>query len=121
MRIEHVQWGLKAFSVHKKCMKKTKSVCNEDQEHLMCIESAQKGLRAHGNEIIERTKCEWKEMEDREQMKRDGSNIEKEEKVQRKNSSQHGTKHLLFKKNHQSLGSSHNVITYNTRTIAISF
>jgi len=39
-------------------MKKTKSVCNEDQKHLMCIESAQKGLKAHGNEIIERTKCE---------------------------------------------------------------
>jgi hypothetical protein len=38
--------------------------------------------------------------------------------VQKENSSQHGNKHLLFKKNHQSLKSSHNVI--NTRTIARS-
>jgi hypothetical protein len=55
-------------------------------------------------------------MEDQERMKGDGLGIEKEEKVQRINSSQHGTKHLLFKKNHQSLRNSHNVITYNTCT-----
>jgi hypothetical protein len=64
----------------------------------MCIENAQKGLKAHGNEIIERTKCKWEEMDDQEWMKGDGSSIEKKEKVQRINSSQHGTKHLLFKK-----------------------
>ncbi len=118
MHIKHVQWGLKASSVHKKSMKKTKNVCNENREHLMCIESAQKGPRAHGTKIIERTKCKWKEMEDQERTKGNGSSIEKKQKVQKENSSQHGNKHLLFKKNHQSLKSSHNVI--NTRTIARS-
>jgi hypothetical protein len=33
-------------------------------------------------------------------IKGDGSSIEREEKVRKEKSSQHGTKHLLFKKNH---------------------
>jgi hypothetical protein len=59
-------------------------------------------------------------MENQEGMRGDGSCIEKEEKVQREKGSQHGTKHLLFQKNHQRLKNSHNAITYNTRTIARS-
>jgi hypothetical protein len=43
----------------------------------VCIESAWKGLKAHGNEMIERSKCKWEEMEDHERMRGDGLNIEK--------------------------------------------
>jgi hypothetical protein len=59
-------------------------------------------------------------MEDQEQMRRDGLGVERKEKVQKEKSSQHGTRHMLFKKNHQRLRSSYNAIIYNTHTIARS-
>jgi hypothetical protein len=55
-------------------------------------------------------------MENQKQMRGDGLGVEREEKVPKDKSSQHGTKHLLLKKNHQRLKSSHNVIIYNTCT-----
>jgi hypothetical protein len=56
-------------------------------------------------------------MEDRERMKGDGLGVERGEKVQKEKNSQHGIRHLLFKKNHQKPKSSHNAITYNTYAI----
>jgi hypothetical protein len=50
-------------------------------------------------------------------MRGDGLSVEREEKVQREKNSQHGPRHLLFKKTTKSLDS-HNAITYNTCAIA---
>ncbi len=115
VHIERVQWRSKTPSVHRKCTKRIKNVCNEDWKHVVCIKSTRKGLITHDSEMIERTKHKWKEMEDQERLKGDGSGVVKKEKVWKKKSSQHGTKPLLFKKNHQRLANSHNAITYNTR------
>jgi len=111
-----MQWGSKAPSVHKEHMNNIMSVCNEDLEHLMCIEGTGKGLIAHGNEMIERSRCEWEEMENQEWMRKDGLGVEREEKVWKEKSSQHGTRHLFLKENNQRGKNSYNAIIYNTHT-----
>jgi hypothetical protein len=55
-------------------------------------------------------------MEDHERMKKYGLGNERKEKVQREKSSQHGTKHMFFKRNHQKFKNSYNAIIYNTHT-----
>jgi hypothetical protein len=49
-------------------------------------------------------------------MRKDELGVEREEKVRKEKSSQHGTRHLFLKENNQRAKISYNAIIYNTHT-----